>query len=940
MRIILKSVLLIIAVLMINMVNAQYKFPEEIEKNHPRLMSSDITKEQILHEIATSEKIKESYESFKSNVSGYVKQSETDPEWMVSRLQMYWKSHATDIFVKGNFYSHAKGKAPVPTVRLNGGLDYVINYRTPSLENVRPYMEDKRGLWLQNKNTGKWEWAKISQTGRIIGNINKTILGYARDAAIVYYIEGDERYAKFAAHIFDVYMQGLYYRNVPKDLTNSRIQHLIGYTAFQVIKEESIEPLVGCYDYLYYYLKENAKDKLDIYSTSFKKLAEQIIKNGVPDNNWDLIQAGKVLSAAFMLEDNSYYKDGKGCQYFLDRIFNKDEEKQWSITKLLSTGYDKNTGIWGECPGYSIFVTKDFTHFMCTVQDALNIDVLSSSPILYKAVNILPQYLFPNKYIVAFGDTHYGRIPTLSMIDMVKNAQRFGKPDQEKKYTAMMYMMSKGNGEKSFKSVKAGNEFMSLLNGDKVKLDKDIKPADFSDYVTSSFYAPNVSWLVLRNGFDSKHGLMISQAGALGNHMHSNGIAMELYGKNYVLGVEGGRGSSYRQPDYHDYYSQFPAHNTVSVNGISGYGAMRLNHPFILNNVYPKSEKKTGYYPGISFSDISFLEPKTNADQNRIMSIVRTGETSGYYIDIFRSKCRNADDKYHDYFYHNIGQKLTLSNTKNETFKLTPSKKLSTEEGDSKAYDYIKDKTSVKTTHDFKARFDLSIPGEEKVYMNMWMRGDKNREVFKVKSPRSDAFRNSMIPNDIANEPLHTVIVRNTGEAWNHPFVAIYEPTTDSEPSVIKNINSFKADCSSKSFVGLKIDGINNRTDYVFSSDINAKCSYRNMFFKGKFGIISEDNDTTILFLGSGNIIENNGCSIEIPANESSAVLKYTKNSIFLNSKTAVVITIPDIYKRGDVILNYGTTKIYGKRIVKNKKRSVSFIVPAIEYQRIDVIQK
>jgi len=934
----LKSILIIAAILMVNMAQGQYKFPEKIEKNHPRLMSSNVTKEQILHEIATSEEIKKSYGSFKSNISGYVKKSETDPEWMVSRLQMYWKSHATDIFVKGNFYAYATGKAPVPTVRLNGGLDYVINYRTPSLENIRPYMEDDRGLWLQNKKTGKWEWAKISQTGRIIGDINKRILGYARDAAIVYYIEGDKRYAKFAAHIFDVYMQGLYYRKVPQDITNGRIQHIIGYTAFQVIKEVSIEPLSACYDYLYSYLKENAKDKLDVYSTSFKKLAEQIIKNGVPDNNWDLIQAEKVLSAAFMLEDDNYYKDGKGCQYYLDRIFNKNEEKQWSITKLLKSGYDQNTGIWNECSGYSIFVTKDFTHFMCTVQDALNIDVLASSPVLYKAVNVLPQYLFPNKYIVAFGDTHYGHIPNLSMIDMVKNAQRFDKPAQEKEYTAMYYMVSKGNGEKSLNNVRRGNEFMSLLNGDNITMNKEIKYADFKDYVTSSFYAPNVSWLVLRNGFDSKHGLMISQAGALGNHMHSNGIAMELYGKKYVLGVEGGRGSSYRQPDYHDYYSQFPAHNTVSVNGISGYGAMRLNYPFILNTVYPESQKKTGYYPEISFSDISFLEPAANANQNRVMSIVRTGKTTGYYIDIFRSKCRNAgDDKYHDYFYHNLGQKLTVIDDENNLLKFTPSDKLSTAEGDSKAYDYIKDKISVKTTKDFKARFDLSIPGEEKVSMNIWMKGDRNREVFSVKSPRSDAFRNCMIPNDIANEPLHTIVVRNTGEAWNHPFVSVYEPTTESEPSVIKSINSFKADCSSKSFAGLKIEGVNDRTDYVFSSDINTKCSYNKMSFKGKFGIISEEKDTTTLFLGSGNYISYNGCSVEIPADPSSAVLKYNKDIIYLNSKTSVVLTIPDIYKKGELTLVYGLTKIKGKRIIKNKKASVLFIVPAIEYQRIKV---
>ena len=29
---------------------------------------------------------------------------------------------------------------------------------------------------------------------------------------------------------------------------------------------------------------------------------------------------------------------------------------------------------------------------------------------------------------------------------------------------------------------------------------------------------------------------MISQYASLGNHMHSNGISIELYGKGYILG--------------------------------------------------------------------------------------------------------------------------------------------------------------------------------------------------------------------------------------------------------------------------------------------------------------------------------------------------------------------------------------------------------------------
>jgi hypothetical protein len=40
------------------------------------------------------------------------------PDWLTSRLQMYWHSHATDVFIDGEKLDHAGGqRAPVPTVR-------------------------------------------------------------------------------------------------------------------------------------------------------------------------------------------------------------------------------------------------------------------------------------------------------------------------------------------------------------------------------------------------------------------------------------------------------------------------------------------------------------------------------------------------------------------------------------------------------------------------------------------------------------------------------------------------------------------------------------------------------------------------------------------------------------------------------------------------------
>ena len=42
---------------------------------------------------------------------------------------------------------------------------------------------------------------------------------------------------------------------------------------------------------------------------------------------------------------------------------------------------------------------------------------------------------------------------------------------------------------------------------------------------------------------------------------------------------------------------------------------------------------KVDYQP-VSYSEVFFREPESQADQNRMMSIVTTGEKNGYYVDI------------------------------------------------------------------------------------------------------------------------------------------------------------------------------------------------------------------------------------------------------------------------------------------------------------------
>lgn len=81
----------------------------------------------------------------------------------------------------------------------------------------------------------------------------------------------------------------------------------------------------------------------------------------------------------------------------------------------------------------------------------------------------------------------------------------------------------------------------SLKGGKPLASIPKVQPGKIEDYISPfCFINPNVSWLVQRNGMHPRNSLMISLNGSEGNHMHANGISMELYGKGYVLGPDTG----------------------------------------------------------------------------------------------------------------------------------------------------------------------------------------------------------------------------------------------------------------------------------------------------------------------------------------------------------------------------------------------------------------
>ena len=746
----------------------------------------------------------------KAKIENVMSQVDKQPDWLYSRLQMFWKTNASDVFVNGEAFAHPGGeRAAEPTVKYNGTRSFESQYNRPKLEDLVPYDDDEQGnVTYINKVTGKMEKTSPAKTGCNIAGVNRYIIGIARDAARIYAATGDMRYGQMAAKVFDVYMKGIAYRNVPIDLNHGHQQTLVGMTTFEVIHEDVINELTQMYPLI----KPLVKDDQAVIEAGFKKWAENIIANGVPHNNWNLFQADFIVKIALVLQDNQAYADGKGKQYYLDYIVNQNSIRQWSMNKLIDFGFDANSKTWYESPGYSTTVLGSICDFANMLDEKAGIDLFKLRPILTEAVKTSAEYLFPNRMIAGFGDTHPGYLNTGGIDQVLKYATRH-----------------------------KNKNLISEMNLLKNAVAPQAPISEIEAYTSTLFYAPNVSWIAMRSGMDKQHDLMASINASLGNHQHANGISLELYGKGYVLGPDAGIGRTlYSGLDYLEYYSQMPAHNTVVVDGVSSYPVMMSQHAFKVVASYPEvskeqpaskklSEKKLSFQKDselkdkITYATVSFIEPETQAQQQRTTAIVKTSAKGGYYIDVFRSKKKEGGDKTHDYFYHNLGQEMKVMDaTSGQSLDMKPTEELAFAGGHLYAYSYIYDKKSAEMQNGVKTQFVTKIlddkvveamDGQREITMTMWMKKDENRTIFQALSPVNLEYeRMPNQPYKVDEQPVLTFVARQKGEAWNHPFVCVYEPSSDTEPGDIASVDYFTP--SEPSAVGIIVklkDGTEQR---------------------------------------------------------------------------------------------------------------------------------
>ncbi|ANW95358.1 hypothetical protein AXE80_03220 [Wenyingzhuangia fucanilytica] len=875
---------------------------------HPRIYTTDQSREDFLKSIEENTWKKSLVDKKIKNLEKYLEYCENDATWLVSRLQMNWKTKHSKVFLKGGKFDHSEGKAPVPTVRFSGTRDWDSEYKRPSLEEVTPYFDDKRGLFLEHKN-GKKEWIHPSKAGFAIEKINEQIMSLVEDAAFLYWFTGDKKYAEFAKPVFETYTEGMYYRDAPIDLENGNQQRISGLATFEVIHEKILGSLVTTYDFLYDYFK---KEKVNMAHADavFQKWGDQIIINGIPDNNWNLFQARYLTYVALVLDTNSAYKNGKGREYFLDHTFTTSTERQLAIEESLLV-YDQQTGIWPESASYSVHVITTLLNIYTLLDQFTNKNELANYPIIEKAALASFQYLFPSGYLVGFGDSNHKPLPAENFELLISNYRKYGNTKKEQTIASLLnQMIEKGEYKR-----KADDLFQLFFYVDELNVNN--KKADLSTLTSPTFYAPNVSMFNQRLGKD-KDAVMVSLVGSYGNHSHVNGISMELYANQYVLGPDMGKGPSYWHTDHRDYYSRFPAHNTVVVNGKSDYNAMRGYHPFTLDNYFPKTET-TPLFNKLTYGKVSFVEPKTNANQQRFTAIVKAKDEKSYIVDVFRSKTHDKEKQRHDYFYHNLGQSLEILDKNNSPLTLDVTKDFGSKDGDIKAYNYLKDKKKINTTNDVCALYTLSSENQVDNLMKIWIKGSEHQSVYTALAPKANVLTKGTAPKEVLDDEINTLIVKREGAAWNNPFAMVFNPYLKGEDKLIENVtySSVKENPSTQIITVLHSD--KNTTDnIILNVSENEVVSTKNVYQKGLTSIVrTEKNSENMKYMFLSGMIqfEQYGWTATAVGTPVTISIESIENGFVLENDGPVVLKVPFLNGKKTAELRvYENGKIVAKR--------------------------
>lgn len=847
------------------------------QEKHPHILVNEQDKKIILEKISHQPWANEIVKRMEKELMPYVQRHQKDPEWILSRYLMNRATgkHYTEFYsdAEGTALVSYAGNAPFPTVRVAPHKRPPVSkdgysYKEPTIDELVPY-DTSMLMYLQsNAPGGKREWVD-PQT--FVDNINGAINQLALDASIIYWLTGNESYAKFGADILSQWARGAYFQNPINGPCRT------GFLSIQTLGDGSYEPMPLIYDFLFDYLRKNNYET-KWYEPVFEKIAHTMTFRGFWANNWYAAQTPAMVFSALALENKSKR------EYYLQYYTTKDTiNGGCGHLSIPSTVQQMLTpdGHWKEPGGYHNFPVSSLL-ISALAMEKNGYDIFKKNPALLDASYVMLKYSFPNLIAPSIGDTGPATQSAACLEIGMAMAKKYANPILPQLSAALKVLME-NNGYK-----RESTDYLGLLSYlPELPINNNI----VYQWPRSGELDFAKAYLQ-RNGTDKKNGLMYVVQGATYNHNHANGMSMELYGKGTVMGPDPGKGITYEAPLHVQYYAQWAAHNTVvagassaSVPYFKGGGGTKKMGEIELMAMEPKAGQ-VAVSALCSFTDTRYKDISTNTHQQRTMAIVRTSPTSGYYVDIYRS----SHPKSNEYVYHNIGHQIDFLDSARKKINMAetafPMSKKPLDPPGFRAIEKIQ--STGEKSNNVIALFTIQEKNKSDEFMQVLFAGESKRSFFQGMAPATKTADPSF-----RSIPTPTLIARQEGEANSKPFIAVYEPFSGATNYTVDRIEvEDKSDPAS--FSAVKIYNRNGEQQLVFqSSNANKLRDRNNWTFKGHFGIVNLVNGKpTYIYLGDGKEISFGPYSIVVENANGAANITINGDSIELNCNQKTILII------------------------------------------------
>ncbi|SEQ09516.1 hypothetical protein SAMN05444359_105182 [Neolewinella agarilytica] len=623
----------------------------------------------------------------------------------------------------------------------------------------------------------------------------------AVDCGVLYFLTEEERYARYAADVLHTFVQALTQMPLNTDHYNA------GWIYTQDHLREAREigaqlPLI--YDFIQPWLEANGKvfdlgkgTEVAFDQTRatdvFRTYAELALTRGGTGHNWPILEAASLVGNALALPDPA-----ERAHYL--KFFLKEDTKRQDALPTIGAFYDAHGGSWPESFGYSQHVGEFLTYLFAVLSHHdPSSGLVGQYPQVVAALPEAYYFTYPGgKETILHGDGHRAYHPMIKGYEIAYHlGQREGRPELTRTFGPLINHSVQSGDYKRF-APPGQRTYPASPYREPVKLlwfEPEV-PTQAGEYplpVTDEL--PFAGITIQRNLSPSgkaEDGLMGFIGGGSYVHGHATGLSMELFGKGFVLGGKGGR-TQYRTEIHDNYYRIFASNNTVIVNGASqsSGGWVSLGTDRARRLAAEPEPDAPPVSPDFSFTTAAFRDTvgdAAEAYQERTLGIIRTSDSTGYYVDLFRSHSE-LPEQYHDYIYRNPGESLVLrAGEKNIELSPTPERYQANANDEWKSnrsfrhpgWHYFEDvKTSAQISKDVTVTFRAEKLGPQPIQMRAFLPGQPNRSYTTATSPPLTEG-----PDQYRKERAPTLVIRQEGSAWDTPFAVVYEPAMAGESSI------------------------------------------------------------------------------------------------------------------------------------------------------------